>query len=87
MGLFIIFSVLVVVGILLIIIDRHTYVDALCGLIGNLFIIIFLTALFLTLICFVAICSEKDKNFEQALFERQIIEYRLKSRYIYPLAH
>lgn len=78
MGIIIICATILAVGLFLGIHElRDSYGD---GLLCSLIIILFSIPLVIALVFLVCVQAPKHKNYETALYERQVIEYRLENK-------
>lgn len=78
MGIFIICAIILAIGIFLCIHNlKDSYGD---GVLCSLIIILFSIPLIITLIVLMCVQIPKQKDYETALYERQVIEYRLENK-------
>ena len=83
MGIIIISAILLIVGIILMVICAKINCDCFddwYGLIGLLLTVLAIFALVISSVIAMAIQIPKEKDYQQAVYERQVIEYRLENK-------
>lgn len=83
MGIIIISAILLIVGIVLMVICakiNYDCIDDWCGIIGLLLIVFAIFALVVSSVIAMVVQIPKEKDYQQVVYERQVIEYRLENK-------